>query len=126
LIQPYTTHLYLNYMKIYAKYLIAASDQFDPLNYYKIEEEIDSINEKTSAFPEKFKPEMIVSFLKDHSMENNWASANSQLAEAITSGTLFSGDIESLFDSCRNNPGFRKGLENYLFERFGSKVVPAV
>lgn len=102
----------------YNKYLVGVADRFDPNNYSSIYEEIRMINEKTDTFPLYFKVEMIISFLKDHSLQSNWIEANPELTQLVTSQTLFTGSIESLFDSCRNNPGFRQDLETYLRGKF--------
>jgi hypothetical protein len=104
-------------MKHYNKYLVGPSDKFESTNYSPIDDEIRIINEKTHAFPVYFKTEIIISFLKDHSIQDNWIKANRELADIVTSGTLFTGNIESLFDSCRNHLGFRQGLEAYLTEK---------
>ncbi len=101
-------------MKQYNKYLIKNTDQFDPEYFASIIDEVDSINERTKHLPTSFKAEIIVSFLKDHSMEKEWMKANPQLTELVTSGTLFTGSIESLFNSCRHNPVFRQHLELYI------------
>ena len=101
-------------MKKYNKYLIGLTDQFDPANYSAVNDEICIINEKTGAIPIHFKAEIIISFLKDHSLQNNWIDGNTELTELVTSQTLFTGSIESLFDSCRNNLAFRQDLEDYL------------
>lgn len=93
-------------------------DQFDPATYSSVDDEIRLINEKTHAFPPGFKAEILISFLKDHSIQNAWIDANPELTELVTSQTLFAGSIESLFDSCRDNPVFTKNLETYLKERF--------
>jgi len=102
----------------FKKYLIGPTDQFDPVHYPSIDDEILIIIEKTHSFPLNFKIEILISFLKDHSIQNKWIGANPELTKLVTSQTLFVGSIESLFDSCRNNPVFRKDLEAYLKERF--------
>lgn len=121
-LQQITTHF--NYsikphtMHTYSKYFIKTTDQFDPEYFSSINEEVASINTKVEHLPVSFKPDIIVSFLKDHSLQNDWIKANPGLTELVTSGLLFTGNIESLFESCRNNPVFRKDLEIYLTKRF--------
>ena len=105
-------------MRQYNKFLISADDQFDPEKFPSVNEEILNINEGTEHLPSFFKAHIIVSFLKDHLLQNDWIKANPQLTELITSGSLFSGNTESLFESSRNNPVFRQSLEMYLTKRF--------
>lgn len=110
-------------MKVYNRFLVKTTDSFDPDFFLSINEEIDSINLQTGHLPEILKPEIIVSFVKDHSLQNDWILANPELATLVTSGSLFTGSIEALFDSCRNNPSFRQDLENFLREKFSEQLV---
>jgi hypothetical protein len=107
-------------MKQYNKYLVRSTDQFDPVNFSSVTDEIQLINEETVNIPPLFKVEILISFLKDHSVENNLTRANPELTDLITSGSLLKGNIESLFESCRNNPAFRQDLETYLKKEFES------
>jgi hypothetical protein len=100
------------------KYLIKTTDRFDPDYFSSINDEVDVIKSKTEHLSESFKPEIIVSFLKDHSIQNSWTIANPDLTALVTSGSLFTGNIESLFESSRTNPGYRQDLEKYLMEKF--------
>ena len=105
-------------MKQYNKYLVRSTDQFDPVNFSSVTDEIQLINEETVSLPPLFKVEILISFLKDHSVENNWTKANPELTDLVTSGSLLKGNIESLFESCRSNPAFRQDLETYLKKEF--------
>ncbi len=105
-------------MKHYNKYLVRSTDQFDPVNFSSVADEIQLINEGTVTLPPFFKVEILISFLKDHSLENNWTRANPELADLVTSGSLLKGNIESLFESCRSNPIFQQDLETYLKKKF--------
>jgi hypothetical protein len=105
-------------MKQYNKYLVRSTDQFDPVNFSSVTDEIQIINEETANLPPLFKVEILMSFLKDHSVENYFSRANPELTDLVTSGSLLKGNIESLFESCRSNPAFRQGLETYLKKEF--------
>jgi hypothetical protein len=105
-------------MKQYNKYLIHPADRFDQENFSSVIDEVQSILEKTNTFPSSFKSEIILSFLKNHTIQDNWIEANPGLTELVTSGTLFTGSIESLFKSCDNRLAFRQDLENYLKDIF--------
>jgi hypothetical protein len=105
-------------MKQYNKYLVRSTDQFDPANFSSVTDEIQLINEETVSLPSLFKVEILISFLKDHPLENNWTKANPELTDLVTSGSLFKGSIGSLFESCRSNLAFRQDLETYLKKEF--------
>ena len=106
------------------KYVIGASDKFKSENFPLINVEVTAINEKTLHAPLFYKDEIIISFLKDHSLHYDWINANPELTELVTSGEMFTGSIESLFEACRNNPGFREDLEQHLTERFATPFNP--
>lgn len=103
-------------MKHYDKYLILPADLFDPANFSFVADEIRIINEKTENVSSVFKSDIIISFLKDHSLKKHWIEQNPQLTEMMTSGILLAGGTEVLFASCINNPVFRQDLENYVNE----------
>lgn len=102
-------------MKNYQKFLVLSTDTFNPLNFPFIAEEIRCICEKTAKLSSAFKTDMIISFLKNHSLQNNWKDQNPVLTKMITTGSLLAGNIEALFELSRNNLTFRLDLENYVF-----------
>jgi len=105
-------------MKQYKKFLIGTTDQFDENNFSSVADEVRSINEKTNSSSQSFKVEILISFLKDHSLQDNWITINPELTDLITSGALFTGNIEALFESSKDNALFRKDLEKYLTREF--------
>jgi hypothetical protein len=105
-------------MRQYNKYLVKNTDQFDATSFPFIDDEIESVNRQINHLPSSFRNEIMISFLKDHFLQNDWTAANPVLANLVTSGSLFSGDIESLFDSSRENTAFTQHLERYLVEKF--------
>lgn len=107
-------------MKQYEQYLIGSLDIFEPGNYPAVNAEIINVNQKTADSPRFYKEEIIISFLKNHSLRNDWIDANPQLTKLVTSGQLFTGNIESLFEACRGNKVFSADLENHLTERFAT------
>lgn len=107
-------------MKQYEKYLIGILDIFEPGNYPAVNAEIINVNQKTADSPFFYKEEIIISFLKNHSLRNDWIDANPQLTKLVTSGQIFTGNIESLFEACRDNKVFSGDLENHLTERFAT------
>lgn len=106
-------------MKHYKQYLILPTDKFDPENFSFIADEILLINEQTKDLPSAFKASILISFMKDHSLQNHWIKQNPELTEMVTSATLPTGSIEALFGSCRDNPVFREDLENYITNLIG-------
>lgn len=108
----------------YSNNPVGLTEHFDPAAYTSVIDEVCLINEKTATVPIHFKAEIIISFLKDHCLEVNWMNVNPELTALVTSHALFTGSIESLFESSRNNHSFRQGLEKYLKENLAGCVRP--
>ena len=98
----------------YQKYLVMPSDHFDAANFPGIDENLDLIISELKDKPQDFKIEMLLSFLKGHSIKTAYADTNPQLAELISSKTLSFKNLEALFESSENNSVFRKELELYV------------
>ena len=105
-------------MKHYKKYLIRITDKFEPHYFSAVTDEVEIVNKRSESLPLFFKSEILISFLQDHPLQSDWVKANPELADLVTSGTLFTGSIESLFESCTHHSAFRLELENYLKEEF--------
>ena len=99
---------------IYKKYLIKETDQFNPDDFPRLTEDLEIIGIAMASVPSAYNKEMLISFLKDHKIQNDWVNANPRLAEMISSKSLPVKNLEELFDSCSHNPTFRKGLEEYI------------
>jgi hypothetical protein len=110
-------------MRQYNKYLVKDTDRFDATSFPFIDDEIASVKRQINRLPSSFRNEIMISFLKDHFLQNEWTTANPVLVKLVTSGSLFSGDIESLFDSSRENPVFTQHLEHYLVEQFSASEL---
>lgn len=108
---------------MYKKYLIGNSDNFDPDYYTFVAEDLAvMINQLEHVAPD-FKAEIIISFLKNHCLQNEWMTANPELVQLITSKSVHTGNIASLFESCQNNPAFRQQLETYLKSKLNLQKI---
>jgi len=101
----------------YKKYLIKDTDHFDPYNFPKITEDLDTINIAMVTTP-AFDTDMLLSFLKDNSIKAEWTKTNPQLVEMINSKSLPTDNLEAMFQCCSKNPAFRKQLEEYIRSSF--------
>jgi hypothetical protein len=68
----------------------------------------------TAHTPVYFKAEIIISFLKNHSLKNKWIEANPVLAELMISGSSVTTHLESLFESARGKKDFLLAYESYI------------
>lgn len=103
-----------------SRYRIKDDDQFVPIEFPQIEEDVDLIVASMANWPTPQKTEMLLSFVKDHSMRSEWVSTNPELADMICTKTLPIKNLEALFASSTKNLLFRKQLEDYVTEKFGA------
>jgi hypothetical protein len=90
------------------------NEKFNSGNYPKAMSELSALKRGTSDTPIYFKVEIIVSFLKNHSLQVAWVDANPSLSRMITSGFFKTSNLESVFDFGRNNVSFLKDYEDYI------------
>jgi hypothetical protein len=76
--------------------------------------ELSALGKLTAHTPVDFKPEIIISFLKNHSLKNKWIEANPVLAQLMISSSFATKHIESLFDSSRGKKDFLLAYESYI------------
>ena len=105
----------------YKKYLINNSDQFDPERFSFVDDDMALMMEEVKDTTADFKAEIMAYFLKDHSIQKEWEIANPDLVRLVKSKTLSSSNIESLFESCYNNPAFGLQLETYIKKKIAEK-----
>ena len=98
----------------YKRFLIKSGDHFDESNYLQLQDDLESIKASVSHLPADFRSDMIVSFVKNQFMKEEWKETNPSLAEKINSRTLAMECMEELFDSCSDNDLFREELEIYI------------
>lgn len=98
----------------YKKYSIKDTDVFDCQDFPQIVRELEAIKDITATLPDGYKIEIIISFLKNHSIRKTWIQANQPLVDLITSGSLPISNMEVLFESCKRNPGFLHAYEAYI------------
>src|SRR5688572_4030933 len=89
-------------------------ERFSPANYPNAVYELSALNQGISDIPIYFKVEIIISYLKNHTLKTEWIDANPALARMITSGFFKTSRLESLFESCRNNKVFLTDFEDYI------------
>jgi hypothetical protein len=110
-------------MFTYKKYTIKDSDSFIAAHYAGMEENLAQMSLMLAKLPSNHRKEMVLSFLKNHSMKTAWVEANPGLAEMITSKELPLGDLEALFESSRNNPSFRHDLEMHVGHQLSQSTI---
>lgn len=90
------------------------NEKFDSANYPTAMCELSALKRGLSDTPIYFKVEIIVSYLKNHSLEVAWVDANPSLSRMITSGFFKTSNLELIFDSGRSNKSFLKEYEAHI------------
>jgi hypothetical protein len=101
-------------MFIYPQFLIKDSDRFVPFNFPQLEASLQQVVAQLGMEYKGPKTEMILSFVKDHSINSQQVKDHPELANLISSQSLPLQIMENLFEASRKNPLFEKELEDYI------------
>lgn len=103
---------------MFQKFLIRNASQFIPSDFPQLEKSLREVVAQLAGKWEGPKAEMILSFVKDHSLPSQEVEDYPELAKMISTGSLPLHVMESLFESSRQHPLFRRQLEHYIKEYF--------
>lgn len=101
-------------MPIYRNYIINNSDYFIASEFVELQISIRLIASQLSMESSANITDMIISFVKDHSISSQMVKDSPELANRISSRALPLGVMEALFEASRENQLFRKHLEDYI------------
>ena len=79
-----------------------------------VAEKLAAIKNETILVPVYFKADIIISYLKNHCIKNDWIKGNPELAKRITSGTFITTQVEPVFKRCNNHKVFLNDYESYI------------
>lgn len=96
---------------MYNQYRITNGDQFQSERYPNAITELEEIGRSTVRMSRTYKAEIIISFLKDHSVDVLWIQTNPKVVKFMTSRTVSTSHLESLFEGGRGNESFLKNFE---------------
>lgn len=99
---------------MFKKYNISETDSFNLSDYPKVENEMKNMLIRIANTPQDHKSEIIISFLKKHSIRKEWASVNPKLAMLISGSYFTTSHMEYLFESCHNNSLFMQDYEECI------------
>lgn len=101
-------------MSVYFKYIIKDSDHFIASEFLQLQKSLQKIITELPVGSTAHSTEMILSFVKDHSINSQQAKDYPELANMISSKSLPLQEMEALFEASRQNPLFRIQLEDYI------------
>lgn len=105
-------------MSVYHKFLIGEADRFDPANFPQLATCLAQIVVQLNREQAGPKADMLLSFVKDHSINSQQVIDHPKVASLLSTKSLPLGTIEDLFESSRNNLLFKKGLETHIRSYF--------
>jgi hypothetical protein len=95
-------------------YEVKQSDSFSHHLYPEVVSELILLRERSVKIKSSSKTKIIISFLKDHSIEKESLKSNAEISKLMTSGSVAISHLESLFTACRSNSRFLKEFEEYI------------
>lgn len=99
---------------MFIQYRVNTDDAFQRELYPNVIDEIEEIGRNTARMSGDYKTEIVISFLKDHSLDIKWIAKNPKLVKFMTSRSVTTSHLESLFESCRGNEAFLKEFEAFV------------
>lgn len=99
---------------MYSEDDIKDASGFEERLYPAIVREVTALHQTVFEIKGVHKIEIIISFLKFHSIKMEWLAGNKEVTGLMTSGLLATTHLESLFNACKNNSQFSNSLEAYI------------
>ena len=99
---------------MFQKFLIRDDDYFVLSTFPQLETSLQKIKEQLENYPLTPKTEMILSFVKHHSISSQLVKDYPELATLISSKSLPLQVMEELFESSQRNTMFRNQLEEHI------------
>jgi hypothetical protein len=101
-------------MEVNKKYKIKAGDEFRPGDFPIVVNELETLLQFLSELPATYKKEILLSYLRKQSLQDDWIIANPDFTSLVSSGVFATGHLESLFDACSQNKQFRQEYEHFI------------
>ncbi len=95
-----------------------SEDVFSADSYPEMAKELKILKEAARQMPVYFKGEIVISYLKTHSIKSEWIKANPELVMFIRDYSSKTAHIESLFDFYRLRKASLTGYEKYILNFF--------
>lgn len=103
---------------MFQSYFISDTEQFVPSDFPQLTVSLQQVVVQLASWSQAPKAEMILSFVKDHSIRSQQVKDYPELAELISTKSLPLHVMEALFTSGRQNLLFKKQLEDYIRSYF--------
>lgn len=101
-----------------SNYKVSEQDIFNIVNYVDVENELCAISGKFATVPVPGKADIVISFLKDHSIKKALVEQNAAFVKQLVFSSLRTGNIEALFVACKTRRSFLTDFETYIHHVF--------
>lgn len=98
----------------YHQYSIKQTDLFDANDFPAIQLELADLKTASRDIVAGNKTDILLSFLKNHSIKTAWFDKNREFIALLTGGYFKTSHLEALFESGRSHPAFMAGFEEYF------------
>ena len=98
----------------YKKYLISKADSFEPTQFPNVINELNTLKKNLTSSGIAYKEDILISYFKKRSFEEDWIMANPDLSSLISSGVFTTTHLEALFECSEDNKEFQNQYEKYL------------
>ena len=99
---------------------IGNDERFSDVRFPAAAKEVGDLHYTLAETRNLYKTEIVISFLRYHSVKSEWLKGNSKVVEMLRSSSTAIANLEALFSSSRNNPRFTADLEAYIRFRFST------
>ncbi|MBI5372987.1 MAG: hypothetical protein HZA79_13275 [Sphingobacteriales bacterium] len=101
-------------MNGYKAYDIKDTDRFNPHLFPEVRDELNGLFSAAYFFTTPEKENIIISFLKNHSLKSEWTRSEPELTRILTGNCCPTAHIESLFEAAKTNLQFLHSFEEYI------------
>lgn len=101
-------------MHSYTSYAIRDNDRFNPYLYPEVRDELEKVFAAAYLFTTPEKENIIISYLKQHSLHSYWLKEHCALCHLLLDGNLDTAHTEALFEASRGNLQFQHSFEEYI------------
>lgn len=99
---------------LHNNYVVSEKDMFNIANYIDVENELCAISGNFPAMFASEKADIVISYLKDHSIKKTLVEQNTIFVKQLVFSSLKTGNIEALFVACKTNSIFLADFELYI------------
>jgi hypothetical protein len=101
-------------------YRIEEGEQFNSINCPMVVGQLLSLKEGMALLPHVNKDDIVISFLKDHSIKNDWIASNPEVSATMITSSFAVSHIEAYFESCKGNTSFSNSFESFIKNYFST------